>query len=114
MFVPTPLSTTNDTETAAENQADAGQEAVALPAVISVPEVPEAGRDLALVIIATVAAVFALQWAQGFFISLLLGILFAYTLSPLVAWLEQIHIPRALGTSSVSYTHLTLPTSDLV
>ncbi len=98
MFVPTPLSTTNDAETAAENQSDAGAEAAVLPAVISVPET---GRDMALVIIATVAAVFALKWAQGFFISLLLGILFAYTLSPLVALLERIHIPRVLGTSLV-------------
>lgn len=98
MFVPIPPSTTNDAETAAEDKTDAGPEAAPLPVVISVPE---AGRDLALVIIATVAAVFALKWAQGFFISLLLGILFAYTLSPLVAWLERIHIPRVIGTSIV-------------
>lgn len=98
MFVPTPLSTTNDAEAAAGNQSDAGPEAAALPVVISVPE---AGRDMALVIIATVAAVFALKWAQSFFISLLLGILFAYTLGPLVAWLERIRIPRVFGTSIV-------------
>jgi predicted PurR-regulated permease PerM len=98
MFVPTPLSTTNDAETATGNQSDAGPEAAPLPVVVSVPE---AGRDLALVIIATVAAVFALKWAQDFFISLLLGILFAYTLSPLVAWLERIRIARAFGTSIV-------------
>lgn len=98
MFVPTLPSTTNEVESEAENRSDAGPEAAAMPAVISVPE---AGRDLALMIIATVAAVFALKWAQGFFISLLLGILFAYTLSPLVAVLERIRIPRVLGTSLV-------------
>jgi hypothetical protein len=41
---------------------------------------PRAGRDLALSILATIAVVFALEWAQSFVISLLLGILFAYTL----------------------------------
>ncbi|MDP3512898.1 MAG: AI-2E family transporter [Sulfuritalea sp.] len=61
----------------------------------------EGSRDLALAVIALVATVFALRWAQGFFISLLLGILFAYTLGPLVAWLERIRVPRVLGTSIV-------------
>jgi predicted PurR-regulated permease PerM len=98
MFVTTPLSTTADAEAAAGIQSDAGAEAAALPAVI---DVPESGQGLALAIIATVAAVFALKWAQGFFISLLLGILFAYTLGPLVALLERIRIPRALGASLV-------------
>lgn len=58
-------------------------------------------RGLALAIIATVAVVFALEWAQSFVISLLLGILFAYTLNPLVVWLERIRIPRGVGASLV-------------
>ncbi|MFN0317179.1 MAG: AI-2E family transporter [Burkholderiales bacterium] len=56
---------------------------------------------MALVVLATLAVVFALDWAQSFFISLLLGILFAYTLAPPVAGLERIGIPRVLGTSMV-------------
>jgi predicted PurR-regulated permease PerM len=63
--------------------------------------VPDAGRSLALIILATVAVVFALDWAQSFVISLLLGILFAYTLNPLVVWLERIRIPRVVGTGIV-------------
>jgi predicted PurR-regulated permease PerM len=63
--------------------------------------VPGARRSLALAILATVAVVFALDWAQSFVISLLLGILFAYTLNPLVVWLEQIRIPRVVGTGIV-------------
>lgn len=59
------------------------------------------GSGVALTVIATIAAVFALEWAQSFFISMFLGILFAYTLNPLVAWLEKIRIPRVLGTSIV-------------
>ena len=59
------------------------------------------GHGLALAILATVAVIFALEWAQSFVISLLIGILFAYTLNPLVAWLERIRIPRMVGTSIV-------------
>lgn len=62
---------------------------------------PVDARGLALVILATVAGVFALQWAQKFFIPLLLGIIIAYTLNPLVVWLERIKIPRVVGTSIV-------------
>ena len=55
-------------------------------------------RGLALGILAVIAVVFALEWAQTFVISLLLGILIAYTLNPLVVWLERIRIPRVLAS----------------
>jgi predicted PurR-regulated permease PerM len=58
-------------------------------------------RGLALAVVTTVVVVFALQWAQKFFIPLLLGIIIAYTLNPLVVWLERIKIPRVVGTSMV-------------
>jgi predicted PurR-regulated permease PerM len=64
-------------------------------------QLPKAGHGLALIILATVAVIFALDWAQSFVISLLLGILFAYTLNPLVVWLQHLHIPRALGAAIV-------------
>src|SRR5271154_2702994 len=55
-------------------------------------------RGLALGILAALACVFALSWAQSFVVPLLLGIIISYTLSPLVAWLEAIKIPRVIGT----------------
>jgi len=58
-------------------------------------------RDLAFAIVTIVVVVFALQWAAKFFIPLLLGIIIAYTLNPLVVWLERIKIPRVVGTSIV-------------
>ncbi len=61
-------------------------------------------QGLALVILATIAVVFALEWAQSFFIPLLLGILLAYTLSPLVVWLERIKVHRVAGASLVIVT----------
>ncbi len=62
---------------------------------------PVAGHGLALTILATVGVIFALEWAQSFVISLLVGILFAYTLNPLVVWLERIRIPRLAGATLV-------------
>jgi predicted PurR-regulated permease PerM len=59
-------------------------------------------RGLALGIIATIAFVFALQWAQKFFVPLLLGILIAYTLNPVVRWLERLHIRRIVGATLVT------------
>ena len=71
---------------------------------IDVPAAPEPAapvarvrvdaRGLALAILAGIAVIFALDWAQAFVISLLLGILIAYTLGPPVAWLVRSGIPR--------------------
>lgn len=63
--------------------------------------VPVEAGALALVVLAVLASVFALSWAQGFFVPLLLGIVISYTLTPVVAWLEVIRIPRAIGTALV-------------
>lgn len=56
---------------------------------------------LPLTILATIALVFALQWAKAFFIPLVLGILIAFTLNPLVSWLERMRLPRIVATSLV-------------
>ena len=58
-------------------------------------------QGLALVILATIAVVFTLEWALVFLIPLLVGILLAYTLNPLVVWLEKIKIHRIAGASLV-------------
>ena len=59
---------------------------------------PMGAQRLALTIMTTIAVVFALQWAEKFFILLLLGIIIAYTFNPLVVWLERVKIPRVVGT----------------
>jgi predicted PurR-regulated permease PerM len=43
-----------------------------------------------------------LQWAKNFFVPLLLGIFIAYTLSPIVRWLERWRIKRAIGATLVT------------
>ncbi len=59
-------------------------------------------RGLALGIIASVAFLFALQWAQKFLIPLVGGIFIAYTLNPLVNWLARRGIARAIGATIVT------------
>ena len=62
---------------------------------------PVDAQSWALIIVATIAVVFALEWAQSFFIPLSLAVLLAYTLNPLVVWLEQTRIHRVIGASLV-------------
>ncbi|WP_317203064.1 AI-2E family transporter [Janthinobacterium sp.] len=59
-------------------------------------------RGVALAIIATVSFVYGLQWAQKFLIPLLFGIFIAYTLNPLVVWLESWRLPRAAAATLVT------------
>ncbi len=58
-------------------------------------------RGAALALLATLAFVFALQWAQKFFIPVVFAIFISYTLNPVVRWLEKIRLPRALAATVV-------------
>ena len=58
-------------------------------------------RNVALLIISTVAVIFTLDWAQSFIITVLLGALLAYALNPLVLRLESIKVPRFIGSSLI-------------
>lgn len=63
-------------------------------------------RGVALALIALIAVVFALQWAQKFFIPVIFGIFISYTLNPVVSWLERWRLPRLVATSVVMLTIL--------
>ena len=72
------------------------------PAATAIAPAPQVdARGLALGILAALATVFALSWAQAFVVPLMVGIVVAYTLSPLVSWLEAIRIHRVAGTMIV-------------
>ncbi len=58
-------------------------------------------KNVALVIMTTIAVIFALDWAQSFIITVLLGALLAYALNPIVIRLESIKINRGIGSSIV-------------
>ncbi|MEK6663007.1 MAG: AI-2E family transporter [Pseudomonadota bacterium] len=96
--IPTETSGRPASEPAADNILPPAKIADAIPLSV---HLPVDARGVALGILATVALVFALDWAQPFLITLLIGILFAYTLNPLVVWLERIKMPRVVGASLV-------------
>jgi predicted PurR-regulated permease PerM len=81
--------------------APTGEELGAMHGALRLP-IHVNARGMALGILATVAFVFALQWAKNFFVPLLLGIFIAYTLSPVVRWLERWHVKRAIGATLVT------------
>ena len=93
----TPVATeAHASEAAPENMPPSDNDANPL-----VVHLPVSSHGVALWILATIALIFALDWAQPFLITLMLGILFAYTLNPLVVWLERHRVPRIAGTSIV-------------
>ncbi len=63
---------------------------------------------VALVILATVATLFALQWAKPVLIPVLMGVLLSYAVTPLAVQLERWRVPRLLGAGLVLSTVLGL------
>jgi predicted PurR-regulated permease PerM len=55
-------------------------------------------RSTALTVVAVVAAVAFLWWAQAVFIPVFLAVLISHALEPVVGFLERQHCPRAVGT----------------
>ncbi|MES2297954.1 MAG: AI-2E family transporter [Pseudomonadota bacterium] len=60
---------------------------------------PPSAHGMALSIIAALMFVYALQWAQGFFIPLAFSILISYTLTPPVNALVRLRVPRAMAAA---------------
>jgi predicted PurR-regulated permease PerM len=92
--VPAPVGTADSARAGEQPGSAADASLVTLPAT----RMPVDARGLALGVLAALASVLALSLAEGFVVPLLLGIVIAYTLNPLVGWLEAIKIPRVLGT----------------
>ena len=67
--------------------------------LVSATSNPLAIKSVALNIIATISVIFALDWAQNFVTTLLLGILFSSTLNSLVVWLGKYKVPHFIGAS---------------
>jgi predicted PurR-regulated permease PerM len=57
--------------------------------------------NVSICTLAIIAFVAAMYLAQAFFLPLLIGILASYTLSPVVDFLNRLHIPRAVGAALV-------------
>ncbi|MEJ8837094.1 AI-2E family transporter [Ramlibacter sp. AN1133] len=57
-------------------------------------------RSAALGVLMVLAVLAVLRLASGFFIPLMLGLVFTYALSPVVDWLHRrVHVPRALSAA---------------
>jgi len=63
------------------------------------PDGPVDVRNVSLVVLATLACLFTLHWASAVFIPVMVGLLFSYALSPVVAWLEAFRIPRVVSAA---------------
>jgi len=65
--------------------------------------VPESGnvRSLAPIVLAVIAMVLMLKYAQAMVIPVVLGLLMSYALDPLVTGLTKLRMPRALGAAVV-------------
>ncbi|MDQ2819697.1 MAG: AI-2E family transporter [Pseudomonadota bacterium] len=92
---------------AAPPHSDISAEPLASDLAVTPPALPQLplhvhAKGLSLGILATVALVFALQWAEKFLVPLLLGIFIAYTLNPLVAFLERWRVKRVIGATLVT------------
>jgi predicted PurR-regulated permease PerM len=56
-------------------------------------------RSAALIVIAAVAVIMMLQYAQSMIIPIVLSVLISYALEPLVVWLARWHLPRPAGAA---------------
>ena len=58
-------------------------------------------RSVALVVVAVLASIFALQWARALLVPILLGVMFSYALTPSVDRLQRWRVPRPIGATAV-------------
>jgi predicted PurR-regulated permease PerM len=93
-------------ERAAANAAGSSREADA-PATIETTATvsgPIDIRNAALTVIAALALIFILQYAQAVVIPVVLGVLISYALDPVVTRLQKLHLPRPLGAGLLLLT----------
>jgi predicted PurR-regulated permease PerM len=69
--------------------------------------VPVNIRNAAITLLAAIAGVLLLQYAQSVFIPLVLGLLISYALDPVVTRLERMRVPRALSAALLMLTLVT-------
>ena len=86
------LAETPESAPPANGAPDADQPSVRVPTDV---------RSVALSILTFVVVIFALQYAQGVLIPIVLAVLVSYALEPLVCALERIRIPRVLAAAIV-------------
>ena len=61
-------------------------------------------RSVSLAVVAVLASVFALHWAQAVIVPVLLGVMVSYALAPVVDRMETWRLPRAAGAGLLIFT----------
>ena len=93
----------NDITTDAVMASSDAEQAVLPPPVIGEPTPLSVGpvnlRNTSLVVLAALAGLYVLHWAQAVFVPLLLGLMFSYALTPLVNRMVRLGIPRGLSAA---------------
>jgi predicted PurR-regulated permease PerM len=85
-------ATTSDPEATASNSPVPEAPAIRMPVDI---------RSAALTVLAGLAIILVLQYAQAMIIPIVLAVLISYALEPIIAWLERRRVPRALSAAIV-------------
>jgi predicted PurR-regulated permease PerM len=70
------------------------------------PVALDKARTIGIVVLATVAGAVALYLARGFFVPIMLSILFAVLLRPVVRWFESVSVPTPVGALIVLFVVL--------
>jgi predicted PurR-regulated permease PerM len=83
---------------------DAAAAAPLAEAIAAQTGFPMALHSVALTILAVIAAVLALQYAQAMIIPVVLGVLISYALEPMVKALTRLRLPRPLAAAIVILT----------
>jgi predicted PurR-regulated permease PerM len=90
------------------DQKDTDARAVKQPDIVNAAQPEEAAirmpvdiRSAALTVLAVLAIILVLQYAQAMIIPIVLAVLISYALEPIIAWLERRRVPRALGAAVV-------------
>ena len=85
----------SDPESAIESEIRDPQSAIRMPTEI---------RSVPLTVLAGLAVILVLQYAQAFLIPVVIGILISYALEPIVGWMERRRVPRALAAALILLT----------
>lgn len=96
----TPASKVTTSAVTAALESDASTETAPEPPRVLL-HMPVDVRSISLVVLATLAGVLMLRWASAVFIPVMVGILFSYGLSPVVDWLANRKVPRALSAAAL-------------
>ena len=95
----------NDITTDAVMASSDAAQAVLPPPVAGEPTPLSVGpvnlRNTSLVVLAALAGLYVLHWAQAVFVPLLLGLMFSYALTPLVNRMVRLGLPRGLSAALV-------------